>query len=152
MVVGGTKVEDVVDGDVVVDGHGASVVELLEDVGPVIVVGGVVVNVVLVLPGGSVTVVVVVAVVVVVVPVGGTVGHPSEPAIDANSGAAPGRLANAACNDRSNPQIGSRVVGSSCAATRPPTTGDDPAAGVPTTSAAHTRRPILLRRSLATTV
>jgi hypothetical protein len=84
-------VEDVVDcGIVEVDRHETSVVEVLDVVGPVPVVGGVVIDVV-VLAGG----VVVVGAAVVVVPGGGAVGHPSELAIDANSGAAPGNLANA---------------------------------------------------------
>jgi len=90
MVVGGKAVVDWEIVDVVVDGHGASVVELLEVVGPVPVVGGVVVLDDVVLPGG---VVVVVGAVVVVVPGGGALGHPRELAIDANSGAAPGKLA-----------------------------------------------------------
>jgi hypothetical protein len=88
-------VEDVVDWgivEVVVDGHETSVVEVLDVVGPVPVVGGVLVLDVVVLAGG---VVVVVGAAVVVVPGGGVVGHPSELAIDANSGPAPGKLANA---------------------------------------------------------
>lgn len=150
MVVGGKMVELEVDGAMVVDWHCTSVVELLDVVGPVPVVGGVAVLDVVVLAGGCV--VVGVGAVVVVVPGGGALGHPKELAIDANSGAAPGRLAKATCSDLSNPQIGSRATGSSCDTTRPPTTGEDPAAGVPRRSAPHTKTPTRLRRSVRTIV
>ena len=144
----GGKIVDVVDWEmveVVVDGQGTSVVEL---VGPVPVVGGVVEDEVagksvVVVPGATV---VVVAAVVVVVPDGGPVGHPNDLASDANTVPAPGKLPNAACSDCSNRQIGSRMDASSCDTTGSFTTCVDPAAGMPRRSSAHTRRHSPLRR------
>ena len=116
MVVGGNRVDVVVDRDrveVVVDGQGTSVVEL---VGPVPVVGGgkddevLDGNSVVVVPGVTV---VVVAAVVVVVPDGGAPGQPSELATDPRRAPAPGKPANAACSDWSSWQMGPRKVGSS---------------------------------------